>query len=180
MVIKNNILTPTYFIKRIPFFKDFELSNNNFKDNTNGLQYKVEFIWEGVSKQPTINIGGSIITLSRVIGFSRFYFTPVEVRMRGKLVKDIIEFQFDLLNQVKFTIPLNLPYEELSKVDSFIQESNRVCKLLSYSYMSTGGGKIIASGDGSFDEKELDVIINIVNKKLFKFEEYIQNFGLSY
>lgn len=180
MKFENNIFTSDFFIKRIPFFVDFKLKENPYKDYVNGFEHSIDFSWEQKISRPSVLIDGTEITFSRVNGFSDFSFVPHYVYFRGKQVKDLIELQFNLRNQIIFTVPLNLSYSETAKVNRFIEENKRVCNLLSYSYHSTGGGIIQTDSKGNFDKTELDVIINKINEKLFKFEEYMGNFGLTY
>jgi len=180
MTFENNIFTPEFFIKRIPFFVDYKLEENPYKENTNGLEHSIDFTWEQTILRPSVNIKGSNVTFSKVQAFSDFTFTPSHIRFKGRQIKDLIELHFNLWNQIHFTIPFNLPYEDEDKVRHFITENNRVCHLLSYSHQATGGGTMMMDGEGNFDEKELDIIINKINEKLFKFEDYMKNFSLTY
>lgn len=171
------ILNADYFIERIPFFKTFENNSNDTEVRFN--HYKN---WNGDDK--------AVLHFGKNNGFVKFDFFSVETKFYYFTVRNR-----DFESERKLTtfkpmfktkhcfiystdIHINLP-----KANDIDEVPNQIVSLM-FKEILKENLKLkdefeIKDGE-PFPNEKLDIIINTINKNLFKIEETLEKMNLSY
>jgi len=152
-----------YFKERIPFLKDYEgqYAPDDFAHER--MPERVEMLYTRHHENVAFNAGGSVIEIPRVSIISKFVYYPHKIR-------ENTFHHFVIENGLSISHPKGID----DMTERVLDVATRMMKKnLSYS------GEIIVSEDGKFDSSKLDEIINKINERLFKLEEFTsEGFGV--
>lgn len=158
--INVNLLTPKYFINRIPFLKDYNVNALN-KTNSQPVNFSFQKIKE--YKDISRKIGDDIITYPRVSVTSTFTYYQ-------HLVNENVFHNFILNNTFFYSQPKNM--DDLTfKIQTLANKQME--KILSFNET------IVTKENESISNFLLNETINDINGKLFKFEEFTSNLNVS-
>lgn len=142
-----------YFIKRIPFLKNFE----NFSDDKKVLFKKIDY-----NENISLMVGDDIQT------FPQFNTVMEFTYMKDTMSTDRYRHMFNIRNDLRVLPPKTKNPREKLTYRALIMAFNMMVDKLGYN-------ADIITETPNLTEEQLNKVINGINKAYFDFEEFIQN-----